>query len=239
MEEKALKLIYQICPKDYLMEALFYKDYYTGIEVLNEELDSINEITSMFTVFDELDKALETGSVIEVMNVLNMCERGYTFCLAIDIVNELNAINSEDLDDEDRMEYESELVVAVHYLTNYFNVTRKEKFEFAEKLLKRVNKKYTKVKALEQVYSLPFMGDNVVDDISKFTEDLIYGGEVTMYNVWESIIDCNPDQLMEQMQVMRFLREKYYALRENEVRQLQSKINNILDFGLKRKTTNR
>ena len=95
MEEKAIKLIYQICPKDYLMEALFYKDYYTGIEVLNEELDAINEITSMFTVFDKLDAALTNGSVIEVLYVLNMCERGYTLCLAMDIVNETSGSSEE------------------------------------------------------------------------------------------------------------------------------------------------
>ena len=233
MEKNTLKLIYQVCPKQDLMEALYCKDYDTSIAVINGEIDKINFLVNTFTIFDELDVSLKSGSSIPIIRLIQKCRDEYAMFLALDTINTLDNLD-KDLSIEETAEEKDDLELCTTYLSRVTNITSKQLTEFANQLLLLVDKKYPKVDSLRDVFAMPFKGSDVIKDMVPFIEDLIYGGEVTVYTVCESLIDNKPDDLMEQMAVIRYLRELYYTLREPEVNNLQKQIQSILDFGLKR-----
>ena len=240
MEKNALKLIYQVCPKQQLMEALCCKDYDTGVAVLNEEFTKVDFLRNTFTIFDELSKGLESDSSIPIIRFIQKCIKEYSYLLAMDTINTLFNIDKDGLTEEEQIDEAFDLELCTRYLSRITTIDSKQVTEFANKILTMKNKKYPKVRALKQVFGMPYKGEDVRKDLVKIVEDLIYGGEVTVYTVCEAMIDDKPDNLMEQMAIIRYLRELYHSLKESEVIALQNQIQRILDFGLKRtKTTNR
>ena len=236
MSKDIIDAIYEVYPNVNLKEALLFEDYDGAVEIIDSFLLQYDAIDGKFTIFDMLLEGIRKNNPEIIMEVIRICERPFFINAA------RNVILHQSLDNSNVKEYEN---IAndktdfyfkyVGFLNRYKEIVDIDFDSFCENFLSKKRKKYKKVEALKMVLAMENTCSEEEYIVEAFIEGLIDGGEVTFETVMSAVLNNDPDMLMEQVKVIKFLRETYYDLRVEEIKSKKALLDSVLNFGLKRK----
>lgn len=238
MSNDIINAIYEVYPNNKLKESLLFEDYEKALEILDEFLITYEPIQSQFTIFDMLLEGIRKKDKEKIMKVIMICERPFFVNAARNVILHQSLYKSNVEKYEQIANSEMDFYFKyVGFLNRYKEIVDIDFDNFCTNLFKNKSKKYKKVEALKLVFAMKNTASEDEYTIGRFVEGLIEGGEITFETIIISVLDNNPDLLMEQFLTIKFLRETYYVLRVDEIKEKKALLDSVLNYGLKRKKT--
>lgn len=229
MDKKLFKQLTEIIPSVDFKNQLIMNDLEAARVVVSCIYDETDPFLNEFTLFDEIYYGLQNNDIDNLITLLETSKILFMLDLIITILDYL-ATDLKNLSKESRKAREDLYLQSRFFLSYLDNLDE----NFAIKTIKEMKKLLACSNEKAEI-----VGEMVINSLSSnhellsgCIEELIHNNEITYRDLMLGIIKGDLKPLVEQFQLVEFLRRKYSEVTYPDVLKLQYKINIYESIGL-------
>lgn len=229
MDKKLFNQLTEIIPSVDFKNQLKMNDLEAARVVVSCIYDETDPFLNEFTLFDEIYYGLQNNDIDNLITLLETSKILFMLDLIITILDYL-ATDLKNLSKESRKAREDLYLQSRFFLSYLDNLDE----NFAIKTIKEMQKLLACSNEKAEI-----VGEMVINSLSSnhellsgCIEELIHNNEITYHDLMLGIIKGDLKPLVEQFQLVEFLRRKYSEVTYPDVLKLQHKINIYESIGL-------
>ncbi len=238
--KKTLKSqILKVFPSEEMKKFLNQEDFDTATSLIDIIRNDLAVYEGPFSLFNDLYYAIESEDMA-LFHKIFVATSNISMLSAISTILTFHSAINDPEKRNTLAALEKSYFKALIILNNYEELKNIDEIAVFKSLISLKKKRYNKVRSLKSVFNMPLLDDltSSYASLAEYIEALIYSNEISPEDVIYSLLKQNYDILMENVQILACLKEKYMELKEEEITEIEEnarrKIESIEEIGFPR-----